>query len=77
MVEKGAARKTRARVRKVLRSISEGWRTIEVAASEDFYISWQASRMVALEGYTGKIIPIAIKTPTNCRIYVEQESLYC
>ena len=77
MVEKGAARKTRARVRGVLRSISEGWRTSEVAASEDFYISWQASRMVALEGYTGKIIPIAIKTPTNCRIYVEQESLYC
>ena len=31
MVEEGAARKTRTRVRRVLRSISEGWRTFEVA----------------------------------------------
>ena len=62
MVEEGAARKTRARVRRVLTSISEGWRTSEVAASEDFYISRQASRMVALEGYTGKMLPIAITT---------------
>ena len=63
MVEKGAARKTRARVRKVLRSISEGWRTSEVAACEDFYISRRASRMVALEGYSGKMLSITIKTP--------------
>ena len=77
MVEEGAAKKTRARVRTVLRSISEGWRTSEVAACEDFYICRRASRIVALEGYTGKMLPISIKTPTNCRIYVEQESLYC
>ena len=49
MFEEGAARKTRARVREVLRNISEGWRTSEVAASEDFYICRRASRMVALE----------------------------
>ena len=55
MVEEGAARKTRTRVRRVLRSISERWRTSEVAASEDFYISRRAWRIVALEGYTGKM----------------------
>ena len=50
MVEEGAARKTRARVRRVLRSsISDRWGTSEVEASEDFYISRRASRMVALE----------------------------
>ena len=75
MVEEGAARRTRTRVKRVLRSISERWRTSEVAASEDFYICRRASRIVALEGYTGKMLPIVIKTPTNCRIYVEQESL--
>ena len=74
MVEEGAARKTRARVRRVLRSISERWRTSEVAASEDFYIcpvgfEDRGSRRIHWEN--------AIKTPTNCRIYVEQESLYC
>ena len=52
LFEEGAARKTSARVRGVLRSISEGRRMSEVAASEDFYISWRASRIVALEGYT-------------------------
>ena len=63
MFEEGAARKTRARVRGVLTSISEGWRKSEVAASEDFYIGWRASRIVALEGYTGKMLSITIKTP--------------
>ena len=74
MVEEGAARRDRARVRRVLRSISERWRTSEVAASEEFYISPagfedRGSRRIHWE--------IAIKTTTNCRIYIEPESLYC
>ena len=73
MVEEGAAMKTRTRVKRVLRSISERWRTSEVAASEEFYISPvgfedRGSRRIHWEN--------AIKTATNCRIYVEQESLY-
>ena len=78
MAEEGAARKTRARVRRVLRSISERWRTSEVAASEDFYIcpvGFEDRGSRRIHWYTGKMLPIAIRTPTNCRIYVEQESL--